>query len=328
MKPKAIIFDIDGTLADITHRLHFIKGEKKDYDGFYRAVKDDAPKKDIISLLHLIETSNFANWLRGCEAEEEMVKIFFCSGRPESTREDTLSWYHKHISQDNDPELCFRKNGDYRQDHIVKEEMLREIQKDYDILFTVDDRQQVVDMWRRNGITCLQVEQWEENRAPKFPSGKLVLMVGPSGAGKTSFLHAVLNVLMEFDGYISTDATRKMMTGNEQDQSQNDRVFSYVHDYVKTRLSHGLNTYVDATNIRNADRRAFLNLAPKDCAIEYWVVDRPLAKKIEHGGWRNDVKIKGKSLIEYHDNIFRSNLKDILVGDNDPRVTARDYRET
>lgn len=50
MKPKAYIFDIDGTIADCSHRLHFITGEHKNWDAFYDACLDDAPINDVIKM--------------------------------------------------------------------------------------------------------------------------------------------------------------------------------------------------------------------------------------------------------------------------------------
>jgi hypothetical protein len=52
-----------------------------------------------------------------------------------------------------------RKDGDFRADNVVKQEILdAHIDKDR-VLFVLDDRQQVVDMWRRNGLTCFQVAE-------------------------------------------------------------------------------------------------------------------------------------------------------------------------
>ena len=39
-----IIVDIDGTIADCSHRLHYIKGEKKDWNSFFKAAGKDKPK--------------------------------------------------------------------------------------------------------------------------------------------------------------------------------------------------------------------------------------------------------------------------------------------
>jgi hypothetical protein len=53
-----------------------------------------------------------------------------------------------------------RADKDFRADHIVKEEMLSFLRSSgNEILFVVDDRQQVVDMWRRNGVICLQCDE-------------------------------------------------------------------------------------------------------------------------------------------------------------------------
>jgi hypothetical protein len=55
--------------------------------------------------------------------------------------------------------LLMRKDGDFRADHIVKQEILdKHIDKER-VLFVLDDRQQVVDMWRRNGLVCFQVAE-------------------------------------------------------------------------------------------------------------------------------------------------------------------------
>ena len=52
-----------------------------------------------------------------------------------------------------------RQDGDFRRDDIVKQEILdKYIDKDR-VLFVLDDRDQVVDMWRRNGLTCFQVAE-------------------------------------------------------------------------------------------------------------------------------------------------------------------------
>jgi len=53
--------------------------------------------------------------------------------------------------------MLMRKDDDTRQDYIIKEELYKEgIKPHYKVLFVVDDRQQVVDAWRKLGLTCLQ----------------------------------------------------------------------------------------------------------------------------------------------------------------------------
>ena len=57
-------------------------------------------------------------------------------------------------------------NKDYTPDQDLKKKWLYSFGKDR-VLFVVDDRQRVVDMWRAEGITCLQCEAWPEYKRPK-----------------------------------------------------------------------------------------------------------------------------------------------------------------
>lgn len=137
---KIVIFDIDGTIADCSHRQAYVQGKKKDWKKFFGAADDDEP---IRGILHILD----AVW------KQRNCRIVFCTGRPESMRPRTLRWFEKHgILYD---ELMMRKEGDFRQDADVKKEMLVQLGKE-NVLFVIDDRKQVVEMWRREGLLCLQ----------------------------------------------------------------------------------------------------------------------------------------------------------------------------
>lgn len=142
MKPKCIIVDIDGTIADIGHRLHFIKDGKKQWDNFFAAAVDDKPIPDVIALVQSLDLAR--------------LDIVMVSGRPARTREATCTWLNRFMVPRG--VLLMRPDGDHREDHVVKEEILdRDILPHWDVLCSIDDRNQVVSMWRRRGITCLQV---------------------------------------------------------------------------------------------------------------------------------------------------------------------------
>jgi hypothetical protein len=90
------------------------------------------------------------------------TRIIFSSGRPEKCREGTVVWLAG--MWPGTYTLLMRKDGDYRQDCIIKQEMLDGPMRDMGatkdtILCAMDDRQQVVDMWRANGVICLQVAE-------------------------------------------------------------------------------------------------------------------------------------------------------------------------
>ena len=163
MKDKnLIICDIDGTIANLEHRLHYLKSPKKDWASFNKACVDDEPYKDVIAILQSLVLGH-GNGCNVCGAVER--EFHFFSGRNEVVRKETEEWLKKHvpITEDRDWELHMRKEGDYRPDTTVKYEMMYELKiTPDDVLCILDDRQGVVDMWRQEGFRCLQVDAWEE----------------------------------------------------------------------------------------------------------------------------------------------------------------------
>lgn len=147
MKEKAIIIDLDGTLADCEHRKQFISGVKKDWKSF---LKDENIIQDTLNLWCASIIANF----------KQTHKIILVTGRNELTRKITQEWLTK-FDQYFDL-LLMRNNNDFRQDAVIKEEIFRlHIQPKFDVLFCVDDRKQVVDMWRKLGLICLQCDEGE-----------------------------------------------------------------------------------------------------------------------------------------------------------------------
>lgn len=136
-----IAFDLDGTLADITHRLPLIKPPKKDWPGFFDACVNDTP---IFEMVHLCQN------LLSCG---HTVDIW--SGRSDRVRMQTEAWLASCVPGYRT--LKMRRDGDYRKDCIVKQEWLSNMGRSEWPDLAFDDRQQVVDMWRSNGIRCLQV---------------------------------------------------------------------------------------------------------------------------------------------------------------------------
>lgn len=143
--PECIIFDIDGTLANCDHRIHWVRSKPKNWPAFSRAMKDDTPNWDIIWLLQSV-------WMAG-------ATILIASGRSEDDRAVTEKWLNEVAKiPDKYTKLYMRASKDYRSDDIVKSEILDQMRTDgYNPTMAIDDRQQVVDMWRRRGLRCLQV---------------------------------------------------------------------------------------------------------------------------------------------------------------------------
>lgn len=140
-KKDCIVVDLDGTLCQIDHRLHFVRGEgKKNWKAFFEALKDDTP--------------NF--WCQSIiTGVKDIYDIVLCSGRTDNYEQLTMNWLSNWGIDYN--ELFMRKRNDFRPDYIVKEVILDfEILTRYKPYFFIDDRSSVVKMWRSRGFTCLQ----------------------------------------------------------------------------------------------------------------------------------------------------------------------------
>ncbi len=148
-----IICDIDGTVADCSHRLHWIQSKPKNWRAFYAGIEHDRP---------IIETIEVIRCLATAEDDYDVLhRIVFCTGREESYRKTTQDWLIKHLGQwAEDCPLYMRPSGDHRADYVIKALLLATMQVDgYNPVLAFDDRQQVVDMWRQNGIKCFQVDK-------------------------------------------------------------------------------------------------------------------------------------------------------------------------
>lgn len=133
---KFIIFDLDGTLADCSHRLPLLP----DWDAFYANCGDDKPIPQIVEVYGQFIDSVFP------------VEIW--SGRRESERETTIDWFDRH----NIPlpgALRMRPNGDKRPDTVLKGEWLDGCGFVPWLVF--EDRTSVVGLYRSRGIRVCQV---------------------------------------------------------------------------------------------------------------------------------------------------------------------------
>lgn len=307
MSREAIIFDIDGTLADCSHRLHHIQGGKRDWPAFFGAMGEDAPVAPIRRLLSICSMT---------------LPIILCSGRPDDYRKATEDWLEHHgISY---AALYMRTAGDHREDSIVKSRLLDGIRADgFEPVFVIDDRPRVVAMWRERGLTCLQCREWTDEEPAPRALGLLTLMVGPSGAGKSLFLRTLeaAELGISFEQIISSDALRWEICGDFRDQSENLRVWKAAHDMIRARISNGLPAVLDATNLKRKDRIAAVTFSVMNGGpIRYIVVNRPMEERRRDADWRP------LELLTKHDQAFRSQERGIMAGDDLPNVTVVDHR--
>lgn len=132
---KAILVDIDGTLAHMKNKRGPFEWDKVNLDELDETVR------------------NFTSLY---QMNNSLLSVIILSGRDSVCRELTENWL-----RDNKvlyTKLFMRKEGDMRKDTIVKEEIFWEhIAPFYDVEFVVDDRVSVCNMWRDIGLFVFQV---------------------------------------------------------------------------------------------------------------------------------------------------------------------------
>jgi predicted kinase len=137
-KNPAIICDLDGTLA-------LNNGKRSPYD--MKKVGMDDVNDPVARIVNLFSRNGY--------------NILYVSGRDESCRNATEMWLaaNKLPAVGYLNNLWMRAKGDHRKDWIVKQELFdQHIRQNYLVRFVLDDRDQVVKMWRGLGLTCLQVD--------------------------------------------------------------------------------------------------------------------------------------------------------------------------
>jgi len=169
------IFDLDGTLADLKHRRHFVEKPRcmdcgtrtgavtcgncgltrpdgapawrPNWDAFHAACVDDTPIKPVVSLL--VQLSSRAD-------------IWVWSGRMDTVRAQTEDWLERNVyvvdSDGLNADLKMRPAGDCTPDDVLKESWLHAMSPEdrARLVMVFDDRDRVVNMWRRNGVVCAQ----------------------------------------------------------------------------------------------------------------------------------------------------------------------------
>jgi len=145
---STVIFDLDGTLANIDHRRHFVEGNHKNFDVFFKACVHDSPNPMVIDLFNYYHTV--------C-----MYRVLILSGRSDIVRDETIDWLSRHTTMHKSiisKNLLMRSDGDYTPDVELKKSWVDLYQlSPENVKLVVDDRQKVVDMWRSLGFECWQV---------------------------------------------------------------------------------------------------------------------------------------------------------------------------
>ncbi len=172
---KWIVCDIDGTIANLEHRLHFVKdinyntdechsqtcdiavnhGHRKDWKSFFDEMSKDTVIENVRDMI--------------IKYKEEGYPIIFVSGRPDSHRKQTKEWLEnvafkdiKFVEGEDYATILMRRSIDHRLDTEVKENILKHYLKPENVHLVIDDRKRVIEMWKRNNLTVVDVGTGED----------------------------------------------------------------------------------------------------------------------------------------------------------------------
>lgn len=144
------VFDIDGVLADVRHRLHYLDERPKNWHGFFTAAVDDP----VLT--------------QGQAAADEAVRagstIIYVTGRPQRYRKDTRWWLDEHGLPQGD--LHMRPNHDRRPARFYKAEIITTIAHEHEVVAVIDDDDKVVEHLRGIGLPVLHAT-WMHSDAPQ-----------------------------------------------------------------------------------------------------------------------------------------------------------------
>lgn len=145
-----VIFDLDGTLSDASHRQHLVDRTKlgfakPDWRAFYAACGADKPMEHTISVALALLCAGFELW------------VF--SGRSDEVEAETHRWLTAHDIGGVFTTIRMRPSGNTTPDDVLKMQWYDAMsEKDRDRLMLVfDDRDRMVAAWRDRGVPCFQV---------------------------------------------------------------------------------------------------------------------------------------------------------------------------
>jgi len=138
--PKAVIWDLDGTLSDDRARAHFVEveeGKKRDWKSYFDAIGSDPPIAASLEVLRALHAAG--------------NRVVFLTGRPEHTRRTTERWLKANGLTEYD-RLLMRPPGDLRRSGEFKVEEVAKLRREYELVCAFEDRIDVADALRGAGV--------------------------------------------------------------------------------------------------------------------------------------------------------------------------------
>lgn len=138
--PKAVIWDLDGTLSDDRARAHFVEveqGKTRDWKSYFDAIGEDPPIAASMEVLRAMHAAG--------------NRIVFLTGRPDHTRRTTERWLKANGLTGYD-RLVMRPPRDFRPAGAFKVDEVARLRREYQLVCAFEDRIDVADALRGAGV--------------------------------------------------------------------------------------------------------------------------------------------------------------------------------
>lgn len=138
--PKAVIWDLDGTLSDDRARAHFVEveqGKQRDWKGYFDAIGEDPPIAASMEVLRAMHAAG--------------NRVIFLTGRPDHTRRTTERWLKANGLTGYD-RLVMRPPRDFRPSGAFKVDEVAKLRREYELVCAFEDRIDVADALREAGV--------------------------------------------------------------------------------------------------------------------------------------------------------------------------------
>lgn len=138
--PKAVIWDLDGTLSDDRARAHFVeveRGRERDWTSYFDAIGEDPPIAASLEVLRALHAAG--------------NRVVFLTGRPEHTRRITERWLRANGLTDYD-RLLMRPPGDDRPSGLFKVDEVAKLRREFELVCAFEDRIDVAEALRGAGV--------------------------------------------------------------------------------------------------------------------------------------------------------------------------------
>lgn len=145
-KPTAVIYDVDGTMANVSGIRHYVRGPVKDFEKFHAESINCPTNPEVVAHMEESRAAGHA--------------IIVVTARRQRWFYHTIIWMNENgIEWD---EIFMRGDKDMRPDYEVKSDIIRVIKQKWNPVHAVDDNPSVIQVWKENGIETTIVKGWEE----------------------------------------------------------------------------------------------------------------------------------------------------------------------